>query len=983
MFVYFFSKVFFFEIIVLGIIAEFLIVAYSMWKCELFIITPSELASGIINAMGDILIVTDEDDHIKVVNTTAEKLIGIDRNLLIDEPISEILILNTDKKRFFGNNIFSDLSDEKLCKIEATLRTKSGENISVALSVSNLLDRDSVFRGTIYVGRDITQSKKIEKRLRELTKTFETMQLGVTITDTERNIIYVNPADAKIHGYTVEELLGKSVNIYSPPALIKPMTFDQIKQRIGLARETTNVRKDGTTFPVRLITDVVKDAHGEPFAIVTTCEDISLRKEAEINLQKQERFLKNVFDSIQAGIYVIDLDFNIKRVNSWIENKYKLTESVKGKKCYEVLYNSNVPCLWCTSTKCIKNGKTSSETVPFPNPDNPQNWLEFTAFPEKDSSGELMGVIQYVSDITQKKFNEEELIRHRDHLQEMVAERTNELLKMNVELHQECADHTNTLEALRSSEERYRIVADTMLAGISIVDSEENINFVNPAFANMLGYTEEELIRKNLRDLTDENEFKKFIKLTQERKRGEQGYYEALLYKKNGDRLNVYISASPLKNKDGVFEGTLGVFVDITAQKAADRAYKESREKLQLILDSIPVRVYWKDKESRYQGLNKQLLNEYGLSSMDEIVGKKDRDFSWYFDEANIIRDLEQKVMNTNKPEYHIIEQILLPGGRYAWVDMNILPLHDSEGEIVGTLGTYEDITERKKAQEAVEASEERYRDIVEKAGIAILIDDIYGDIVYINKHFSKLLGYDHDEVRKLSLASFVHKDDLEYVLGIHKDRISGEDAPSRYTFRGVCKDGSERFLEVDAVLVKKDQNIIGTRSYIWDITERKMVEKALKDAKEAAEAANRQKSQFVFNISHEIRTPLNCIIGFSEIILGSDSIKQIHKQSQTILNESESLLHLINELLDHAKMESGRLVLENYPIDLEQIIQSIISVIQVQAKIKGIELRLIMDEKIPVYLYADSLRLRQVLINLLSNSIKFTSEGHVILRLE
>ena len=132
---------------------------------------------------------------------------------------------------------------------------------------------------------------------------------------------------------------------------------------------------------------------------------------------------------------------------------------------------------------------------------------------------------------------------------------------------------------------------------------------------------------------------------------------------------------------------------------------------------------------------------------------------------------------------------------------------------------------ERKRAEAALKHSEERYRELVEKADIAILIDDKEGNIQYFNKKLAKLFGYSMEEIKNKSIEFTVHPDDIDRVMGFHKKRIQGRKVPSRYEFKGIKKDGTPLYLEVNAVKLKDKNNIIGTRSYMWDITDRKKAE--------------------------------------------------------------------------------------------------------------------------------------------------------------
>jgi PAS domain S-box-containing protein len=135
--------------------------------------------------------------------------------------------------------------------------------------------------GLMTIDRDITKPYQTEEGLRLLERALETMQLGLTIAALDGKIIYTNRAEAEMHGYQIEELLGKDIGIFAPPELRKPLTLEQIKEWKGLIRESVNIRKDGTTFPVWLMSEIVKNTKGNPCAIVTTCEDITKRKAIE------------------------------------------------------------------------------------------------------------------------------------------------------------------------------------------------------------------------------------------------------------------------------------------------------------------------------------------------------------------------------------------------------------------------------------------------------------------------------------------------------------------------------------------------------------------------------------------------------------------------------------------------------------------------------------------------------------------------------
>lgn len=204
----------------------------------------------------------------------------------------------------------------------------------------------------------------------------------------------------------------------------------------------------------------------------------------------------------------------------------------------------------------------------------------------------------------------------------------------------------------------------------------------------------------------------------------------------------------------------------------------------------------------------------------------------------------------------------------------------------------------------------------------------------------------------------------------------------SRYETEVICKNGDRTSISINITPLFENGRITSVVSTVEDITERKRAETQLK-AKEAAEAASRSKDEFIANMSHEIRTPLNAIIGFTEGITQSDSIETAKIHANTVLRESEHLLSLINEILDHAKIEAERIDIEHRLVDLSKLLESTVSAANGYAKEKGLQLYVSADDGVSQFIRSDPVRLRQILANLVSNAVKFTEEGTVTIKVE
>ena len=263
-----------------------------------------------------------------------------------------------------------------------------------------------------------------------------------------------------------------------------------------------------------------------------------------------------------------------------------------------------------------------------------------------------------------------------------------------------------------------------------------------------------------------------------------------------------------------------------------------------------------------------------------------------------------------------------------------------------------------------------------------IILTDNNEKVIFYNNNLLKMWGIDEKIIQNKKIENFVEF--IKKIVFDPEDCIifdnleNAEDVGENILMRELhLLDG--RFYEVYRSRVFSSWDEYYGR--IWnfrEITEKKKTFASLRLAKEVAESANSAKSIFLSNISHEIRTPLNCIMGFTELISQEDSIKKIHLNSSMILRESEILLMLINDLLDHSKLEAGKIVLDFKPFDIRQLIEHFADIIKIKAQGKGLEFTVDVQDDVPKYFFGDPLRITQILMNLTGNAIKFTSNGFV-----
>ncbi len=302
--------------------------------------------------------------------------------------------------------------------------------------------------------REIEERRQVEDALKKLEKAIETMQLGVTITGPDRKIVYTNPADAQMHGYTVEELLGKDVTIFAPPFLKRPLILEQNEEVKGWVRETFNMRKDGSIFPVQLMTEFVKDSQGKTTATVTTCEDITERKEVEKSLMEAHNLLLTLIDNIPDYIYVKDAKGRFLIHNTaytqFLEAGHH--EELFGKTDFDVFPKDIAARYHADEQRIIETGHpviNKEELVV--NKKGHKQWLLTTKIPLQNEQGHVTRIVCISHDITERKRSEEHLRKSHDELEVRVKQRTAELSRTNRMLQQEIVERRRVQEEFQKA----------------------------------------------------------------------------------------------------------------------------------------------------------------------------------------------------------------------------------------------------------------------------------------------------------------------------------------------------------------------------------------------------------------------------------------------------------------------------------------------------------------------------------------------------
>jgi len=416
----------------------------------------------------------------------------------------------------------------------------------------------------------------------------------------------------------------------------------------------------------------------------------------------------------------------------------------------------------------------------------------------------------------------------------------------------------------------------------------------------------------------------------------------------------------------------------LVVRRTAELDYE--RFLLETLLDRSPDYIYFKDRESRFLRLSRALADYLGLDDPAAGIGKTDDDF-FDAERAAQYRADEQRVMATGQPILDKEESGTFPDGRVAYLSTTKVPLRNGRGDIIGTFGISRDITERKRVEE--EAETERYllHSLMDSVPDSIYFKDAEGRYLRVNRAKAARSGLSDP-------AEAIGKTDADVFPAEHARRTLADEAEVIRTGQPLIgkeeyltwPDGRRTWVSTTKLpLYDRDGRIVGTFGISHDITGQKQAAEQERIAKEAAEAASRAKGDFLANMSHEIRTPLNAIIGMTELVLDTELMTSQREYLKMVLESGESLLSVINDILDFSKIEAGKLSLESSEFELRESLGDALKSLAFRAHRKGLELACEIHPDVPERLIGDVGRLRQILVNLVGNAIKFTETGEVV----
>ncbi|WBS02358.1 PAS domain S-box protein [Pseudoduganella sp. SL102] len=555
-----------------------------------------------------------------------------------------------------------------------------------------------------------------------------------------------------------------------------------------------------------------------------------------------------------------------------------------------------------------------------------------------------------------------------------------------------------TEQALHASSERYRLIVQTATEGIWMLDAGNRTSFVNPTMARMLGYEPDEMLGRPMSAFLDDESVAQQARQNQRRRPGEAEQGDARFYRKDGSSMWGLVSTTQIHADDGVYTGTLAMITDITDRRLAEVALRNSSQRMASVFNAVTNGLVVLNGEGVILECNAaaaRMLGPAAASGARLWPGTHEDGQPFVADQHPVLRALA-----TGRSVRDVVMGVTGDNGGTCWLSVNAEPMRDELGAATMAVASLTDITERKNSADALRQGEQRLQEIIQMMPIGLFLKGPDRRMLLMNPACERQFGYTMADLHNgtyahlhtpKEVAEFARRDREAFARGEqidYEETLFNPALRQHLTLRTFKKPVFDEHGEPVYLICMS-----------IDITEGKRQEQALRElnehleervaqrteqldqAKQVAEEASQAKGQFLANMSHEIRTPMNGVIGMAHLALKTDLDPRQRDYLEKIRFAGEHLLGIIDDILDISKIEAGKLEIEQAEFPLDQVIETLTTVVAPKAAAKDLRLDIDVDPDVPPVLRGDSLRLGQVLINYANNAIKFSERGTIGLR--
>jgi two-component system sensor histidine kinase/response regulator len=543
--------------------------------------------------------------------------------------------------------------------------------------------------------------------------------------------------------------------------------------------------------------------------------------------------------------------------------------------------------------------------------------------------------------------------------------------------------YRSTEEALRRTEAKYRSIFDNINVGIYQTTSEGHYIAANRRLAEIYGYTGPDELVNSVNDISqqiyvDPTRRDEFVRLM--RVNDSISNFEAQVYRKDKSIIWISENARAVRKANGELDYYEGTVIDISRRKKAEEKLQTSEILYHSLVESLPQNIFRKDLNERFTFANQRFCRTLE-HPLEEILGKTDFDF-FPSELAQKYQADDHRIMKEGGA-FETVEEYVTPDHHKAYVQVVKTPLYDAHGNVSGVQGIFWDVTEKRRIEEELAFERDLLRALLDNVPDRVYFKDTSCRFLRCSlamamrlglKDPSAVVGKTDFDFHSPELAAEFFKDEQRIIL-------TGEPLINKIE-KQLDVSGDEIWASVTKVpLRNRKGQVTGIIGLSRDITALKKAEKDLAIARDAALETARLKSEFLAVMSHEIRTPMNGIIGMTGLLQDTTLTMEQRDFTDTIRSSADALLTIINDILDFSKIEAGKLILEKIDLDLREVVESTVELLAQKAQDKGLEIISHVPEEVPTFLRGDPGRMRQILINLVGNAVKFTEHGEVVVR--
>lgn len=790
-------------------------------------------------------------------------------------------------------------------------------------------------------GRDITQQKKIQDELEIQSAVARANENGVVFTDENGVIVWCNEGMKKITGQEEAGIIGKTpVQLLAGPLTDKGeihKMLDAFYNNRSFKHELIQYRADGSWYWGRTRGQYIQRTDGKKnyFAII---EDITEQKQQE----EQIRILSSIAEENTHGVVIADAEGKIEWINKSFEQMTGYTlEEMKGKKPGQLLQgpDTDPQAIAYLKEKIEKGEPFITEILNYTKYKKPY-WLRIQGQALKNAEGEIIKYFAIEEDITREK----------------------------------------------ESERRFKLVLENIGDNVWEHDFKTGVTYFSKSDNSFLGYPKDELT--NNQQLWWNSVHKDDLKLLVESDRKYQGKesdshnLEYRIIAKDGTQKWVLDRGVVIeKDQAGHPLRIIGTHTDITNIKQIETELANRVKQFQSLSENIPGVIY----EFEFRKDGKEGLR-YISPAVEKIFGISREKFKNYMeyihpDDRELIIEKNKYSRETLEP-FYIEARLVVPGQPERWHSVRSAFSYQTEkGDNVFT-GFILDITERKKFEVALKANEEKYRGIIANMNLGMIEIDLDRKVTFTNQSMADMVGIPLEDIIGADTNQFLPEESLALVQQKVKDRIEGKS--EAFELKVKINSNEKWWLVSSAPRFNEKREFVGTIVICLDINEQKQLESELRIAREQAEQLAQARQNFLANMSHEIRTPMNAIIGMGNQLAKTELTQRQDFFLKTINASAENLLVIINDILDLSKIEAGKLSIEKIGFKPKAVVGAAIQTLIYKAEEKGIKLtNSFCDQRLAEVLIGDPYRLNQILLNLISNAIKFTDTGCVDVKCE